>query len=159
MITDTPLTLSELEELSQLWFECRLSRSDERRLMKILAESQLSSPVIDDARALMGLESARPRKRWRMRGHAHGSRRLNVWMAAASVALVGAVGITLALQTQSSDQDMYVVYVNGKQVEDAEAARQMAEVRYRESMRMIEETEARCNARLMQSQQLINQIN
>lgn len=152
-----PLTISELEDLSLLWFDCRLSRSDERMLMKVLAESPLSSPLIDETRALMGLESVQ-KKHMRSKSRTV-FRRLRVWTAAAVVVLVAAVGVTMSLHTPSEESNMYVVYIGGERVTDDELARQMAMARYQESMRMLEETQARCQDRLRQSQEIINQIN
>lgn len=49
------LTLQELEQLSQAYVDCRLSRLQERELELVLIRTHISSPVIDEARALMDI--------------------------------------------------------------------------------------------------------
>lgn len=87
------MTLAELEALAELYFEASLSRADERLLMKVLAESGISSPVLDEARAVMGLELTRPEKRVDMlKPRRSLVRRVRVWSSVAAAALVLAVG-------------------------------------------------------------------
>ena len=49
------LTLQELEQLSQAYVDCHLSRLQERELELVLISTPISSPVIDEARALMDI--------------------------------------------------------------------------------------------------------
>lgn len=49
------LTLQELEELSQAYMDCRLSRLEEEELELVLLCSDLTSPILDEVRGVMGL--------------------------------------------------------------------------------------------------------
>lgn len=49
------LTLQELEQLSHAYVDCHLSRLQERELELVLIRTHISSPVIDEARALMDI--------------------------------------------------------------------------------------------------------
>lgn len=51
------LTLKELESLANDYFGCRLTRSEEAALARVLARSPLSSPLLDECRLEMGLEA------------------------------------------------------------------------------------------------------
>lgn len=58
MSTKEKLTIQELEQLSQAYMDCRLSILQERDLELVLLSSDVSSPLIDEARGLMGLENS-----------------------------------------------------------------------------------------------------
>lgn len=55
MSTKENLTIQELELLSQAYIDCRLSILQERELELVLISSDASSPLIDEARALMSI--------------------------------------------------------------------------------------------------------
>lgn len=57
MKTKESLTIQELEQLSQAYMECHLSRLEEKELELILLCSDLSSPLIEEVRQNMGLSS------------------------------------------------------------------------------------------------------
>lgn len=55
MSTKENLTIQELELLSQAYIDCHLSILQERELELVLISSDASSPLIDEARALMSI--------------------------------------------------------------------------------------------------------
>lgn len=57
METNETLTLQEIEQLCKAYSDCHLSRLQEKELELVLMCSDLSSPVIDEVRTLMGLSS------------------------------------------------------------------------------------------------------
>lgn len=156
------MTLAELEALAELYFEASLSRADERLLMKVLAESGISSPVLDEARAVMGLELTRPEKRVDMlKPRRSLVRRVRVWSSVAAAALVLAVGgVGFIRQKPSLDGEaVYIAYANGKRITDESEARRQALAYYENSMMMMREMQARSECELRRSQEMINQLN
>ncbi len=146
------MTLAELEALAELYFEASLSRADERLLMKVLAESGISSPVLDEARAVMGLELTRPEKRVDMlKPRRSLVRRVRVWSSVAAAALVLAVGGVGFIRQKP--------YANGKRITDESEARRQALADYENSMMMMREMQARSECELRRSQEMINQLN
>lgn len=159
---NNPMTLAELEALAELYFEASLSRADERLLMKVLAESGISSPVLDEARAVMGLELTRPEKRVDMlKPRRSLVRRVRVWSSVAAAALVLAVGgVGFIRQKPSLDGEaVYIAYANGKRITDESEARRQALADYENSMMMMREMQARSECELRRSQEMINQLN
>lgn len=73
---ETKMTVQELDELCRLYMDCRLSVLEEKELEYILCHTTLSSPRIDDVRALLNVQlllvnagEIKPRKKslnWRM---------------------------------------------------------------------------------------------
>ena len=51
------LSLKELEILAQAYLECRLSRLQEKELELILYDTDVTSPVIEEARRTMGVST------------------------------------------------------------------------------------------------------
>ncbi len=148
--------------MAELYFEASLSRADERLLMKVLAESGISSPVLDEARAVMGLELTRPEKRVDMlKPRRSLVRRVRVWSSVAAAALVLAVGgVGFIRQKPSLDGEaVYIAYANGKRITDESEARRQALADYENSMMMMREMQARSECELRRSQEMINQLN
>ncbi len=135
------MTLAELEALAELYFEASLSRADERLLMKVLAESGISSPVLDEARAVMGMELTRPEKRVDMlKPRRSLVRRVRVWSSVAAALVLAVGGVGFIRQKPSLDGEaVYIAYANGKRITDeSEARRQaLAECELRRSQEMM----------------------
>lgn len=53
-LRDNNISLNELLDLIEQYFDCTLSDDEENRLRDIVAHTRLSHPAIDEARALMG---------------------------------------------------------------------------------------------------------
>lgn len=137
-------TQKELEVLARAYLDCRLSKLQEKELELLLASSDVSSPIIDEARDTMMattmLEAAAParpasrqapvRRPWR-------------WAAAAAVVLAAGVGLGLwrhaAGQAVGLDSAPCIVYVDGERL-DPEAAAASAMATQSMCMAMMEST-------------------
>lgn len=53
---ETNLTINELDELCKLYMECGLSVSEEKELEYVLSRIDVTSPAIDQVRALMNIQ-------------------------------------------------------------------------------------------------------
>lgn len=153
------LDVAELEELVRLYMDCRLTRGEERDLVIVLGRSSLHTPLLDEARFMMGLEitmkrQARKKQIW--------TRVKMRWMAvAASLAVVMAIGISLLTSKGRADDagDMeYAVYMRGHKVTDSTMARQIAEKELMEKNRFIAEMKAVEAKNLNESRQLIQDM-
>lgn len=155
------MTLAELEALAELYFEASLSRADERLLMKVLAESGISSPVLDEARAVMGMELTRPEKRVDMlKPRRSLVRRVRVWSSVAAALVLAVGGVGFIRQKPSLDGEaVYIAYANGKRITDESEARRQALADYENSMMMMREMQARSECELRRSQEMMNQLN
>ncbi len=158
---NNPMTLAELEALAELYFEASLSRADERLLMKVLAESGISSPVLDEARAVMGMELTRPEKRVDMlKPRRSLVRRVRVWSSVAAALVLAVGGVGFIRQKPSLDGEaVYIAYANGKRITDESEARRQALADYENSMMMMREMQARSECELRRSQEMMNQLN
>ena len=54
--TNERLSVTELEELCQLYLDCRLTRLQEQELHLVLLDQDVHSPLIDEVRGMMGFE-------------------------------------------------------------------------------------------------------
>lgn len=53
--TDNKLTVDELDELCRLYMDCKLSVMEEKELEYILSRTSISTPLIDDVKAVMSV--------------------------------------------------------------------------------------------------------
>lgn len=123
--TKEHLTKAEAEALCQAYLDCRLSLQEELELEYVLARSDLHSELIDDVRGMMiasrsfadtpsvQLTQRSPRR----------SRRWLLYSAAACVAVVLSVGISLINHQGESAEPEYIAYISGKQLRGEEAKR------------------------------------
>lgn len=131
------LSVGQLEQLIDLYYEGELSRIEESELRKVLAFTDLTSDEIELAKASMGLETA-------MRPH-RTKRHSNVWQSmavAASVALIVSVGWGLQRNNSACAIDLCQneeVYIAGQRVADTELSRLLADRSYRENMAFMEQ--------------------
>ncbi len=107
----------QLDEMIERYFNCSLSDADEQRLRVIAATTTLSSPALDELRAVMGIR--RPAA----------SGRRGVWRVAASVAASCALVLTLAFSvrhfTTMSQAPVCIAYANGRCITDEESVMQL----------------------------------
>lgn len=113
---DNNISLQELLDLIEQYFDCALSDTDERRLRNIVAHTPLSHPAIDEARALMGfrhnsttVKTAAPQR----------------WQAISSVAVAAFAIITIGAiifvgNKWNSNENRCFAYVNGIQITNEE---------------------------------------
>lgn len=115
------LTLQEVEQLCNLYMECRLSVHEETELHYVLGKLPYTSPLIDDTRRLMALPYAMaiPKKK----------RKRRPWLWATGSA--ASVAITIVLSTffipAQHDTASCIAYVDGKRVTGSAADAIVAE--------------------------------
>lgn len=121
----TELTFRDTEELCKLYMDCRLSVLEEVELRYVLSRIDYHSPLIDDVRALMGIElsiydnasDTETPKRKR-----HWTKRMIASGIAASIAI--SLGISLYFNSstsQISSDSYYLAYADGKRLNEAAA--------------------------------------
>lgn len=144
------LTPQETEQLCRLYLDCALSVQEETELQYVLGKLPYSSPIIDDVRAMMGIQSLMPQ----MRAPSKRKMRAKVWTRplyigiAASVALLLGIGIPAIYKTSTSGntgEPLYIAYSDGQRMNDEQSMIQVqADMkRAEEFMRHIEELETR----------------
>ena len=129
--TDYILTLQETEQLCLLYMECQLSVLEESELRYFLTQTDYHSPLIDEARLTMEIDTYISDKPFIKTGNGnkHPFRKWQVYMSiAASVAIV--IGIGISFLKPSSDgsiesKSYYIAYVDGHRLDDAEARLQI----------------------------------
>lgn len=146
---DEQLTLEQLEALAEAWTDCSLDRDEEKALRKVLAVSDLHSPVLDECRIAMGIETLISRNR------PHRYKKTGIWMsAAASVALI-VVG-SLAFSYHLEAREEVVVYVGGQKVTDLKDAREIVNRDMKENKAFIEQTMKEMAAQQDRQQKMID---
>ncbi len=125
------LTLQETEQLCEFFMDCKLSVLQENELRYVLSQIDYHSPLIDDTRALMGIElsafdkpvpkSSRKRKSWE-------TKKITYFSVAASLAILVCLG-TGIFQYRSSgfnnSTSKYIAYVDGKRLSNKDAKAQV----------------------------------
>ena len=117
------LHTAELESLATAFFDCRLDRHEETDLARILAFSDIHTPLLDQCRRAMGLEATLRRSA----RHKRTSRRM--WIpAAASVAILAAVATAVFIKGYETSGSYITaeVYLSGKRITDTDLAISLA---------------------------------
>lgn len=112
------LSLAETEELCRMYMDCELSVREETEFQYVLGKLPYSSPLIDEVRTLMGLQSAaalrlkpetinvKRRKEWNIR-----------WVAGIAASVVILLGIGVALFRTNGENEaervVNIAYSNG----------------------------------------------
>lgn len=149
---DDKLTLQETEQLCRLYIDCNLSVLEETELRYFLTQVDYHSPLIDDARRLMDIDSYISGKSFDI---AHTSNKIKhrKWPIftgiAASFAIMISIGLSLRqLSSHSVDSESYyIAYVDGHRLSD-DAARSQIEAKRNsadEFLKEMSELEARNN--------------
>jgi len=118
------LSIEEIEELIECYFDCSLSDDDEVALRKVIAATRYDSPAIRDAKAVMGYAIV-SQKTAKKPQHRH----RRIWLratasAAAAVALI--IGTHSFINSSGEDDhNECVAYVNGQRIDNKEAIMQM----------------------------------
>jgi hypothetical protein len=138
--------IQQLEQLALAYFECSLSRAEEEALKKVLASTAMSSPIINECRAVMGVTAVLRAENKPTRRIAPAVKRFNkkYWLsAAASLAILLTAGAILLFSnirldqptTATTDDGVYAVaYCNGHRLSD-EQARQRGEALLNECLK------------------------
>lgn len=151
------LSLEELERLSRAYLDCRLSKLQEKELELVFLSSDISSPVIDEARETMGLTavlgSMVPVKR-----HIRFRFLWHRWIAvAACIAVMAVVAIRFDAPLASGDSyaSEVTVYVDGRRLEK-DKARQIAAGTQEMCMAMLEKTVGNAHALQQESVRMLD---
>ena len=126
------LTLQETEQLCSLYMDCNLSVLEETELRYFLSNVDYHSPLIDEVRQIMNIDTYIPVKPF-VKADSNKNiqfRKRSVYMSiAASIAIVIGIGVSF-WQSLSHDsvesQSYYIAYVDGHRLSD-EAARSQIE--------------------------------
>ena len=119
------LSLEDLEELIQCYFDCSLSEDDELALRKVVAATSFDSPAVREAKAVMGYMAAgtsavSPAK--------HRGAGVRAWLkitASVAASLILLVGVRAVTSYQSEDDDVCVAYVNGERINNKDVVMQL----------------------------------
>lgn len=142
------LTTEELDLLAKAYLECRLSKLQEMELALALGESDASTPDIDEAREMLGIElelasascegaltepceiKARTGKPFAM-----------FLRVAACIAAVIVLAVTVKWAVSTDKNDSYVsVYIDGKEISSEVEAQKIADRIEKECMEKLAES-------------------
>ncbi|MDE7145763.1 MAG: hypothetical protein K2O30_06405 [Duncaniella sp.] len=121
------MTLPQLLEAIEQYFECALTDEQEKELRHEIAVTSHSHPSIDEAKAIMGIQAAATHHRTRPYHHhdtpqkGAASKIFPILSMAASLALIITLGILFARPVETEVDRTCIAYVNGKVVTDEEA--------------------------------------
>ena len=127
MNTIESLTLNELEQLTQAYLDCRLTRLEEKELELLLASSPLSSPTIDEAREQMALTSLMAASHSRRRVAKRRFIRFGSIAACLAAIVIGGTMLIAPTEPQVS----YYVCINGQELHGEAAKRYALETEQR----------------------------
>lgn len=114
--------LKYIENLVNRYFAAETSIVEERELRQLLATTKVSSPLIDEARAVMGYVAMSPDS-----ARARNTRHRFHWIsAAASVGILLITGGLLFASRKVQTETHYIAYVNSVAITDPESVRMMA---------------------------------
>ena len=144
------LTLQETEQLCRLYLDCSLSVQEETELQYVLGLLPYSSPLIDDVRSMMDIQTLLPK----MKSSAGEKRHLKIWKRplfisiAASIALIIGIGIPAIHHSSisdSADTPIYIAYSDGHRMNEEQSIIQVqADMRRAEEfMRQVDALETR----------------
>ncbi len=148
---DYKLTLQETEQLCRLYMDCKLSVFEETELRYFLTQVDYHSPLIDEVRQIMDIDTYISGKPFVKTGSGRNLqfRKRTVYMSiAASVAIL--IGIGLSFRQDSShgsveSQSYHIAYVAGHRLSDEAAKLQIeAEKKFADDfIKEMSELEAR----------------
>lgn len=152
------LSRNELDQLAQAYLDCRLTLLEEKELEFLLLSTDVSSPLIDEARMQMTLTSlianSHPRNSARPP-----VRLLRYFHIAGAAACIAAIVLTLGLwlRTPSPSESFYVC-IDGRELPEAESRIKAAEI---EAATMVTFDRLLAEARREsdQSRQIIENLN
>lgn len=142
METIDNMTIEQLEQLAQAYFDCELSRREEDDLRAALLFAEAHSPLLDECRLAMGIETIA--SRGRISAQAPKKKFYHRYVLIASAACLAAlicIGMTMFLNNnetiKQNDTTEVTFYANGKRVTDEAQARKLAEEQYQYCMAIV----------------------
>lgn len=172
------LTTAELEELSRQYIDGELDRIEEKELELILLTTDVSTPVIDEVRRTMIIESSLAEMGRRdLKRQRRARIRRSAWLsAAASLVLILGIALWMLLLPASDTpshmtlgnsnapaahsvdkQTMAVACVDGKELEGDEA-RRFAEQSMNSNLQMINEVISNLDAKMAQDMSMVEEM-
>lgn len=151
------MTIEQLEQLVQAYFDCELDRREEEDLKAVLLFAEAHSPLINECRLAMGLENiaARPQAHTATSHHRFKFRK---WIAAvaclAIVAVTGIIMMTTAGPLQDSSETIITVYANGKRITDSNQAHDIAMAKYNECLALAKRLENDADMRIKHANEI-----
>ncbi len=145
------MTIEQLERLAQAYFDCELNRREEEDLKAVLLFAKAHSPLIDECRLAMGLESIASRPQVKV-ATIHRLFKFRKWIAAAAciaaAAVTGVIMMMTAGQLQDNSETVITVYANGKQITDSNRAHDIAMSKYNECIALAKKLENEAEMRI-----------
>ncbi|MDE6810974.1 MAG: hypothetical protein K2J15_01340 [Muribaculaceae bacterium] len=148
---DIILSKQEIERLCEAYLDCRLSVFEETELEFLLGNSEYSSPVINEVRILMGIQSSFTKRAKTSTFHKKQYlwRKLNISLrvaASAAIILVSAFAIYFGISAADSfsSDSVYIAYAGGQRLNENQTLAQIeADMKEAEAfMNHIAEVEA-----------------
>lgn len=161
MNSNIDLTMEELNKLSEAYLECKLSKLQEKELELVLASTDITSPIIEEAREIMGIMTAVDALRLQKRNRQSASKRWLMWSLAACVACIAVVsaaktGFWGGLNKNDYGNQDLVVYVDGRRITGEVAEKRAQEIEMR-CMAMYERMMQNAQKRQAEANKIINQ--
>ncbi len=145
------MTIEQLERLAKAYFDCELNRREEEDLKAILLFAEAHSPLIDECRLAMGLESIASRPQVQV-ATIRRRFKFSKWIAAAAclaaIAVTGVIMMMTAGQLQDNSETVITVYANGKQITDSNRAHDIAMSKYNECIALAKKLENEADMRI-----------
>lgn len=117
------LSKEELEQLCQLYIECRLTVLEETELEYVLARSKYSSRIIDETRQLMSVQPQLFKTNVKVGKTPYLPRKLARWTVAtaASIAILAGIGVSLHKNVVANNNPVYIAYADGHELSSQHA--------------------------------------
>lgn len=135
------MTIEQLEQLAQAYFDCELSRREEDDLRAALLFAEAHSPILDECRLAMGIETIA--SRGKISAQAPKKKFYHRYVLIASAACMAAlicIGMTIFTndnETIKQTDTTVMFYANGTRVADDTRARKLAEEQYQYCMAIV----------------------
>lgn len=172
MIKQDSLTKQELEDLAQQYQECQLSLLQEKELEYVLSCVDISSPLLDETREMMGistlLSAGEPLPSATNALFLVAAKRKRGWRTALKWSSIAAcLGLAVLTGTkflssgasEDTDSQYYVlIYINGKDISSQKEAQKIADENYERNMALLANINAEVSAELRESIEMMNKL-
>lgn len=152
------LSQSELEQLARAYLDCRLTLLEEKELEYLLLSTDISAPLIDEARAQMVLTSMLAHSKAKSDSHRKKKFRM-MQRIAATAACIAAVGLASgAWMRASAPAESFYVCIDGHELSEEESRIRAAEIEA-STMATFNSLLAEARRESEQSRQIIENLN
>lgn len=141
MKTKDEFTLKELEQMAQAYLDCELSLRSEKELELVLTTTELSSPILNEARMEMGIASVINEANEKSEIKRRRYKRMLLRLSGVAACMATIITVASILFTPSAPSEYYYVSINGQELtgEAAKAFAIQTEARMQESQRQLVE--------------------